>query len=114
MKHEALRRRVVAAELRVATQIDTVRAGARALRADTRAAVTPLRIVTGGFLGGFAIGLAAPMSQVARLANVPKLLQLATGIVGFVNALRVQQAAEATEAAADEVGEASQRIDETL
>lgn len=114
MKHAALQRRVLAAERRVAEQLAATQTQVQALKADTRAAVTPLRIIVGGFIGGFALGLAAPFTHVARLANVPRLMQLATGVIGFVNALRVQQAAEDTEQAAAEVSDASQRIDESV
>lgn len=109
-----MQRRVLAAERRVAERIASTQAQIQTLKSDTRTAVTPLRIVGGGFIGGFAMGLAAPMKHVARLANVPKLLQIATGVLGFVNALRVQQAAETTEVAAAEVAEASERIEEQV
>lgn len=114
MKHAALQRRVLAAERCVAERIATTQETLHTLKADTRAAVTPLRIVTGGFIGGFALGLTAPLAQAKKLANVPKLLQIATGVIGFVNAMRVQQAAEDTEEAAAEVAEASERIDEKV
>lgn len=114
MNHAALQRRVLAAERRVAEQFAATQAQYGGLKADAKSAVTPFRIVTAGFVGGFALGLTAPLSQVKKLANVPRLLQLATGVIGFVNALRVQQAAQETEVAAAEVAEASERIDEKV
>ena len=118
MKHRELQARVLAAERRLAERLAESRGLVQSLRHDARAAVTPTRIVLGGLLAGFALGLAAPLK---RVANAPRLLQIATGIIGFVNALRVQQAAEQaevaaaqTEVAAADVSEASQRIDETV
>lgn len=110
MKHRELQRRVLAAERRLAERIAESQGHLQTLRQDAHAAVTPARIVFGGLLAGFALGLAAPLK---RIASAPRLLQVATGILGFVNALRVQDAAVQTEVAAAEVSEASQRIDET-
>ena len=111
MKHSELQRRVLAAERRLAERLAESRGHVQTLRHDARVAVTPVRIVLGGLLAGFALGLAAPLK---RIAGAPRLLQVATGILGFVNALRVQDAAVQTEVAAAEVSEASQRIDETV
>lgn len=110
MKHHELQRRVLAAERRLAERLAESQGLVQALKTDAREAVTPVRIVLGGLVGGFVIGLAAPMK---RIASLPRLLQAATGIIGFVNAMRMQDAAEQTEVAAAEVSEASQRIDET-
>lgn len=110
MKHHELQRRVLAAERRLAERLAETQGHMQTLGHDARAAVTPTRIVLGGLCAGFALGLAAPLR---RVANAPRLLQVATGILGFVNALRVQDAAVQTEIAATEVSEASERIDET-
>lgn len=114
MKHAALQRRVQAAERRLAEHIAMSKQQVASLRADAREAATPTRIVLGGAIGGFLLGLAAPLSRVGGVTSLPKLLQVATGVVGFVNALRVQQAAEDTEQAAAEVSDASQRIEESV
>lgn len=111
MKHSELQRRVLAAERRLAERLAESQGHVQALKHDARAAVTPVRIVLGGLLAGFALGLAAPLK---RIASAPRLLQVATGILGFVNALRVQDAAMQTEVAAAEVSEASERIDENV
>lgn len=60
------------------------------------------------------MGLAAPLSRLGGVASLPKLLQLGTSVVSFVNAFRIQQAAEQTQEAAEDVSDASQRIDETV
>lgn len=109
MKHRELQRRVLAAERRLAERIAESQTQVQTLRSEARSAITPTRIVLGGAVTGFALGLAAPAKHIASL---PRLFQVATGIIGFVNALRVQEAAEQTEVAAAEVSEASQRIDE--
>ena len=111
MKHRELQRRVLAAERRLAERLAESHEHVQTLKQDARAAVTPVRIVLGGLLAGFALGLAAPLK---RIANAPRLFQIATGILGFVNALRVQDAAVQTEAAAAEVSEASERLDGTV
>lgn len=110
MKHRELQARVLAAERRLAERLAESRGLVQSLKDDTRDAVTPLRIVLGGLIGGFTLGLAAPMK---RIASLPRLFQVATGLIGFVNAMRVQEAAAQTEVAAAEVSEASQRIEET-
>ena len=114
MKHADLQRRVLAAERRLAEHIAASRQQVASLRSDAREAVTPARIVLGGAIGGFMLGLAAPLSRLGGVTSLPKLLQVATGVIGFVNALRVQQAAQETEQAAAEVSDASQRIDEAV
>ena len=114
MKHRELQRRVQAAERCLAERLAESRGHVASLKHDTREAVTPLRIIGGGLLGGFTMGLAAPLSRLGGIASLPKLLQLGTSVVSFVNAFRIQQAAEQTQEAAEDVSDASQRIDETV
>lgn len=109
MKHRDLQRRVLAAERQLAERLAQVNTQAQTLRSESRAAVTPTRIVLGGLLAGFALGLAAPLK---RIANAPRLMQVATGIFGFVNALRTQMAAMQAQAAAVEIDEAAERIED--
>lgn len=111
MNHAACQRRVLAAERRFAERRTLAQAQLHALKTEARAAATAPRLVVVGLLGGFALGLGAPL---ARLGSLPKLLQLVTGVLGFVNALHVQKAAQEAGAAADEVNAASQRIDASV
>lgn len=106
MKFEALRQRVLRAELVVAVRVEKTRSNASTLGTVWRAGWTPLRIITVGLAGGFLAGKLEPKGlgkkvQGARwlqmIGSVSSLL--ASSQAAFASAMAAHAASTADEAA---------------
>lgn len=101
MRFELLRQRVERAEKRVAACSDRAESSRRGFGEAWRAGWSPTRIVVAGFLSGFLIGRAEPLSKVGGA----RWLQMLGTVSGMVASLRAAAASEDAGASADVAAE---------
>jgi hypothetical protein len=91
MRYGRLRRRVASAERRFERSLARTQSDWDALVQGTQRSMTPLRVVIGGFVSGFLLGVSAPLS---RLGGGMRVLQIAERVLTLLGSLAVVEAAE--------------------
>jgi hypothetical protein len=105
VSYSALCRRVEAAEREFEASVATARSDWSALKDDTKAAMTPTRIVVGGFLSGFLLGLSAPL---ARIGGSARVVQFASSMLSLLGSLQAREAAAQAQDAAETATDVAQ------
>jgi len=106
VRFELLRRRVERAERRVAACSDRAEAHRHEFVDAWRRGWTPGRIVVAGFLSGFLVGRAEPLSRVGGARWLQVLGTLSTMFASLRAATASEEAGEAADAAAQDAAQA--------
>lgn len=112
MRFELLRQRVERAERRVAACSDRAENNRRDFGAAWRAGWSPTRIVVAGFLSGFLIGRAEPLSKVGGARWLQMLGTVSTMVASLRAAAASEDAGASADVAAEQAASANQNVAE--
>lgn len=98
MTYRVLRQRVIEAERDFEVQVVRTEQDWEVLKRTVRFAMTPLRILSSGFIAGIVTGFAAPL---AKMNGGARMIQFASSLITLVGAAQAKDAADDASEAAD-------------
>jgi hypothetical protein len=98
MSYRVLRQRVIESERDFEVQVVRTEQDWEVLKRTVRFAMTPLRILSSGFVAGLVTGFAAPL---AKMNGGARLIQFASSLITLVGAAQAKDAADDASDAAD-------------